>query len=75
MLDKDLRILSANPAFYNTFQVSARTQRRLIYELGDRQWDIDALRELLEELLPSNASFTDFKVAHHFPWIGERVMF
>lgn len=75
VLDADLRIISANQSFYRTFKVAPKgTEGQLIYELGNRQWDIPRLRELLEELLPKNTAFDDFEVEYHFPTIGHRTM-
>jgi two-component system CheB/CheR fusion protein len=75
ILDADLRVISANRAFYQTFQVTPEeSERQLLYELGNRQWDIPRLRELLEEILPQNTTFEDFEVEHDFPTIGKRSM-
>ncbi|MBA3833563.1 MAG: response regulator [Chthoniobacterales bacterium] len=75
MLDTTLRVRSANRAFYQTFQVSpAETENRLIYELGNGQWDIPALRTLLEDVIPTSSVFNDFELEHTFPSIGRRVM-
>src|SRR6266567_5404990 len=75
MLDTTLRVRSANRAFYQTFQVSAQeTEKRLIYELGNGQWDIPALRTLLEDVIPTSSVFNDFELEHTFPVIGRRVM-
>src|SRR5436190_1456834 len=75
MLDTTLRVNSANRAFYQTFHVSAEeTENRLIYELGNGQWDIPALRNLLEDIVPKNSVFSDFELEHTFPVIGRRVM-
>jgi len=75
MLDTTLRVRSANRAFYQTFQVSPEeTENRLIYELGNGQWDIPALRTLLEDVIPTSSVFNDFELEHTFPIIGRRVM-
>ena len=75
MLDTTLRVQSANRAFYQTFQVSSEeTENRLIYELGNGQWDIPALRTLLEDVIPTSSVFNDFELEHTFPVIGRRVM-
>ncbi len=75
MLDTDLRVRSANRAFYQTFAVTAQeTEDRLIYELGNGQWDIPALRTLLEDIIPASSVFNDFELEHTFPTIGRRVM-
>jgi two-component system, chemotaxis family, CheB/CheR fusion protein len=73
ILDADLNIRSANRAFYHAFQVMpADTEDRRIYDLGDGQWDIPALRRLLEEIIPHNSSFDDYQVELAFPQIGRR---
>src|SRR6202790_3071602 len=75
MLDTTLRVRSANRAFYQTFHVSAEeTENRLIYELGNGQWDIPDLRTLLEDVVPKSSVFNDFELEHTFPVIGRRVM-
>ena len=75
MLDTNLRVQSANRAFYETFQVSAvETENQLIYQLGNGQWDIPGLRTLLEDVIPTSSVFNDFELEHTFPKIGRRVM-
>ena len=75
ILDTKLRIKTANLSFYSTFRVNKEeTKGLLIYNLGNKQWDIPALRKLLEEVLPQQQSFSDFEITHNFPEIGERVM-
>ncbi len=75
VLDKDLRVLTANESFYRTFQVDLKdTEKKLVYELGNGQWDIPALRKLLEDILPKNNFFKGFEVIHEFPFIGRKVM-
>src|SRR5579862_3484 len=75
ILDADLRVHSANRAFYQTFQVSSEeTEHHLIYELGNGQWDIPDLRRLLEDVVPKSSVFNDFELVHTFPVIGRRVM-
>src|SRR5882672_10356924 len=75
ILDTTLRVRSANRAFYQTFHVnSAETENRLIYELGNGQWDIPDLRTLLEDIVPKSSVFDDFELVHTFPAIGRRVM-
>ncbi len=74
VLSADLRIHSANHAFYNTFKVSpVETEGRSIFELGNGPWNMPKLRELLEELIPQNKFFNDFEVAHDFERIGRRI--
>src|SRR4051794_15039511 len=75
VLDEDLRVVSASRSFYLTFQVSpAETQDRLVYDLGDGQWDIPALRNLLEKIVPEKAVLDGYEVEHEFPTIGRRIM-
>src|SRR5687767_10830690 len=75
ILDTTLRVRFANRAFYQTFHVSSEeTEGRLIYELGNGQWDIPDLRTLLEDVVPKSSVFNDFELEHTFPVIGRRVM-
>lgn len=75
VLDAELRVQRANRAFYRYFQVEpADTERCRIFELGEGQWNIPALRKLLEELLPTNHAFADYEVEHTFPSIGHRIL-
>ena len=75
VLHADLRVRSANEAFYETFQVTpAETEGRLLFDLGHGQWDILRLRELLQNILPRNTSFNDFEVEHDFEILGHRTM-
>src|SRR3954451_13787504 len=67
VLDAGLRVRSANSAFYETFHVSAaETENQLIYELGNGQWDIAALRTLLEDIVPESTVFNDYELEHDF---------
>jgi two-component system, chemotaxis family, CheB/CheR fusion protein len=75
VLDKTLRVKTANNAFYKTFHVTEEeTEGVLIYELGNKQWNTAPLRKLLEEILPKKTKFSDFEVKHEFPTVGERIM-
>jgi len=75
VLGADLKVWRANRSFYRTFAVTPEeTIDRLVYDLGNGQWDIPRLRTLLEEILPQNTSFDDFEVTHEFPSIGRKVM-
>jgi PAS domain S-box-containing protein len=75
ILDRNLNITSANRAFYQTFRTSRdETEGCHIYDLGNRQWDIPALRTLLESVIPHRASVEGFEVEHDFPTIGRRTM-
>jgi two-component system CheB/CheR fusion protein len=75
ILDTDLKVAVANPAFYHHFQT--RPEETLgvrVFELGNNQWDIPELRKLLEQIVPENTRFEDFQVKANFPNIGERTM-
>jgi two-component system CheB/CheR fusion protein len=75
VLDGSLHVTNANPAFYRNFGVSREeTENRAIYDLGQGQWNIPKLRELLERVLPNNGLVEDFEVRHDFPRLGPRVM-
>lgn len=72
VLDADLGVVSANSAFYSTFQVTPdATLGRSLYDLGNRQWDLPALHTLLEDILSRNTVFNDFAVTHEFEHIGK----
>jgi diguanylate cyclase (GGDEF)-like protein/PAS domain S-box-containing protein len=74
-LDQDLRVISVNRSFYDVFKVKPEeTVGQLIYDLGNKQWDIPKLRELLETILPQKASFDNYEVEHDFATIGRRIM-
>ncbi|MGH8728386.1 MAG: chemotaxis protein CheB [Burkholderiales bacterium] len=75
VLDENLRVRSASRSFYEIFHVSREeTENRLLYDLGNRQWDIPALRRLLEDILPRENSFENFEVEIEFQHIGRKTM-
>src|SRR4030043_414549 len=75
VLTPDLKVISANRSFYETFQVTPEeTEGRFIFDVGNHQWDIPALRELLEEIILQNTHFNNFEVDHAFPRIGRKRM-
>ena len=75
ILSQNLRVLKANKTFYETFRAAPEeTEGRLIYDLGNGQWNIPQLRELLENILPAHATFRDFEVTHEFEHVGRKVM-
>ncbi len=75
VLDKHLRVKSANTVFYKNFLVQQQdTEGRLLYELGNHQWDIPALRELLEDIIPKETYIYDYEITHEFPGIGRKTM-
>jgi two-component system CheB/CheR fusion protein len=74
-LDQDLRVVSVSRSFYEVFKVKPEeTVGQLIYDLGNKQWDIPKLRELLETILPQKATFDNYEVEHDFAAIGRRIM-
>jgi two-component system CheB/CheR fusion protein len=75
ILDGKLKVVSANPSFYRTFEVSQReTEGAFLYDLGNGQWNIPGLRKLMEDVLPKNTKVEDYVVEHDFPRIGHRKM-
>ena len=75
VLDQDLRVVSASRSFYEVFKVKPEeTVGQLIYDLGNKQWNIPKLRELLETILPQKATFDNYEVEHDFAAIGKRIM-
>lgn len=75
ILDNETRIISANKSFYDKFKVSQKdTRGKLLYTLGDNQWDIPKLKELLEKVISKNQIFENFIVEHEFPRIGYKKM-
>jgi two-component system CheB/CheR fusion protein len=75
VLDKDLKVISANESFYKMFHVSEdEVEDRSVFDLGDGHWEIPELRELLQEVLPKRQSFEGFEVEHDFPKLGRKKM-
>jgi PAS domain S-box-containing protein len=75
VLDKSLRIKTANRSFYQNFHVTPEeTQGRFIYDLGNGQWNIPGLRTVLDEVLSNHHPVHDFDVEHDFPAIGKKIM-
>lgn len=75
VLDEELRVIKASRSFYNFFKVNPEnTIGKLIYELGNHQWDIPELKELLEKILPEKTTFDNYEVEHHFSSIGRHIM-
>jgi two-component sensor histidine kinase len=74
-LDGSLRVMAANPAFYHHFRVEpAETLDQTVYSLGNGQWDVPALRHLLDDVLKENSKINGFRVEHDFQSIGKRIM-
>ena len=75
VLDDTLPVVSASKSFYKTFKVLAKDMvGHKIYELGNGQWDIPSLRELIENILPHNQVMDDYLVEHNFPGLGPQSM-
>jgi len=75
VLDAQFRVLAASRSFYETFEVDPEhTIGSLLYSLGDGQWDIPALRVLMETIIPEKAAMDGFEVDHDFPGLGRRIM-
>lgn len=75
VLDQDLRVVSVSRSFYEFFKVNPEdTVGQLIYDLGNKQWNIPKLRELLETILPQKTKFDNYEVEHDFATIGRRIM-
>jgi len=75
VLDRELRVFSANDAFLSTFQVSPEeTIHKFLYDLGNGQWNIPWLRELLQRVLSQGQAVTDFEIEHDFESIGRKTM-
>src|SRR3990170_3606223 len=74
-LDQDLRVVTVSRSFYEVFKVKPEeTVGQLIYDLGNKQWNIPKLRDLLETILPQKATFDNYEVEHDFATIGRRIM-
>ncbi len=75
VLDANYKVLSANNHFLNSFKVTSEdTVGKILFELGNHQWDIEILKELLMKILPTNNPVIDYEVEHNFPYIGKKVM-
>ena len=75
ILSEDFRVVAANEPFYKMFQVEKEeTEGKIIYDLGNGQWNIITLKKLLEDILPKNTFFKGFEVIHEFPLIGRKIM-
>lgn len=75
VLDSDLKVVLVNRSFTHFFKVTAKeTLGNFIYEIGNNQWDIPTLRELLDKIPMENIAFTNFEIEHEFPDIGHKVM-
>lgn len=75
VLDEELRVVTASRSYYSAFRVNpTETEGRLLFELGNRQWDIPELRKLLVDIIPRHTTIEKYEVEHEFPSIGRRTM-
>ncbi len=75
VLDEKLNVLVANDSFYHTFQLDkGNIEKQSVYEIAKGEWNIPALHELLDKVLPENNFFKGFEITHEFPSIGKKVM-
>jgi two-component system, chemotaxis family, CheB/CheR fusion protein len=75
ILNKDLKVVSANKSFYDTFKLNQKkTVGKYVYDLGNKQWDIPALKKLLENILPKNNFFDNYEIEHKFSANGTKKM-
>jgi two-component system CheB/CheR fusion protein len=75
IIGPDLRVIAANPIFYKTFKVvKLETEKKLLFDLGNGQWDIPELKKLLKEILPKKKVVRNYEVTHRFETIGEKTM-
>lgn len=75
VLDEELRVVTASRSYYNAFRVNrAETEGRLLFELGNGQWNIPELRKLLGDIIPHHTTIEKYQVEHEFPSIGRRTM-
>ena len=75
ILDKDFKVLSANDPYYEKFKVKPKeTEGKVLYNLGNGQWNIPSLKKLIENILPKKTFFKGFEVTHVFPLIGRKTM-
>lgn len=75
VLDAQMKVVSANRSFYNTFKVNIdNTEGQSLLELGNNQWNIPQLIELLNKVIYQNFVFCDFLVEHNFLDIGKKIM-
>jgi two-component system, chemotaxis family, CheB/CheR fusion protein len=75
VLNDELKVISANRAFYEAFHTSKQdTENHLLFDLGEGQWNLPKLRELLEEIIPRNVSFQDYEVEQNSARSGHKVM-
>ncbi len=75
ILDEDFRVIAGNKSFYRTFHTEENdTEGKMLYDLGNGQWNIPSLQKLLENIINENTFFNAFEVSHEFPVIGQKTM-
>src|SRR6185436_11976505 len=75
ILDEELRIIAASLSFYKKFDLTHETTYdKMFYDLGNGQWNIPALRKLLEQVIPKHTNIRGYEVSHNFPELGKRTM-
>ncbi|MFH0784289.1 MAG: PAS domain-containing protein [Pseudomonadota bacterium] len=75
VLDSGLMVLKANYFFYQAFDIKPEeTEGQLLYDLGNRQWDIPKFRELFQCLLSKNSEISNFRIVHEFATIGRKIL-
>jgi PAS domain S-box-containing protein len=75
VLDRDLRVVAASRSFYRMFGAAPdNTQGRLFYDLAGGQWDIPALRKLLEDVIPEHRTIDAYEIEHDFASVGRRTL-
>ena len=75
ILDKSLRVKSANKSFYEKFHTNeSATEGVLLYELGNKQWNIPRLRKLIEDVYSKGKGFDDFEVKLQLTGIDEKIL-
>jgi two-component system CheB/CheR fusion protein len=75
VLDKDLRVKSANKAFYKTFNLQdTDIEGKFLHELGNNQWESLALKSLLMEMIQNGSEFENYELKDHFPGVGNKIL-
>lgn len=73
ILSKRLRLLSANEAFYQMFRIRREeSDGQVLFNLGEGQWNIPALKKALKESLPDDLADRTIEVEHAFPLLGKK---
>ncbi len=75
ILTADFIVKTATENYYKAFHATAKdTEGKLLFDLNNKGWDIEALHELLEKILPGKTSFSNFEITQNFKYLGERTM-